>query len=145
MDIKLIELDQIDFNAVRKKWLDDPQIKKFISYHDQVKNDPVKPVYKKYFEIYNEDKLVGDIKVFTEEKDQDRKQAQILMVVGENRSKGIGTLALSMLLNKLRGVFDSVYCHVNRYNIPSIKMLKNCGFLIDDFTENDVILIRKLG
>ena len=99
----------------------------------------------KFYEIYETDNHVGDIKIFYEtEEDIFKKRAQILMVIGD-RNKGIGTQALSILLEKLKNNYFSVYCNILRSNIASLKILKRNGFLIEKIEGDTLVLSRQLS
>ena len=145
MNIQIKQIQNIVKNKRREKWLKDPLIKKFLLI-DPIVSDPPpnKPAFVQYFEIYLNKILVGDIKVFGDKKDLKNQIAQILIVLGESRGKGIGTKAMGIVLDKIKGIHEAVYCHVNRYNIGSIKMLRNNGFRIKKFTGNEVVLYKRL-
>jgi len=98
--------------------------------------------FQKFYEIYESDHLVGDIKIFYEtEEDVMQKRGQLLMVVGD-RNKGIGTNALNLLLDRIKTSYDSVYCHIMRSNVASLKMLKRNGFQIERL-EGDMLRLSK--
>ena len=102
MEIKLQQIKDFNKNIIREKWLLDPFIKKFISYFPDVsfQNEKEKPSFSQNYEILYEDKLVGDLKVFGNKKDLKNKRAQFLIVLGENRGKGVGTMVVKLLLKK---------------------------------------------
>jgi len=147
MDVRIEQIQEFVKNKTREKWLSDPLIKKFLSFGSNFPAKPIfeKPAFVQNFEIYLDTKLIGDIKVFGNKKDIKKHVAQVLMVLGESRGKGIGTQALEILLEKLRGMYDAVYCNVNRYNIASIKMLRKNGFRIKKLIGNEVILYKRLS
>jgi RimJ/RimL family protein N-acetyltransferase len=147
MDVYLKQIQDFVRNKTRDKWLADPLIKKFLSFGSafQSKTFFEKPAFVQNFEIYLDKNLIGDIKVFGTKTDIKKHIAQLLMVLGESRDKGVGTKALELLLDKLKGMYDSVYCNVNRYNIASIKMLRKNGFRIKRFIGNDVVLYKRLS
>ncbi len=140
MDICLKETAKFEFNKLRQAWSKDPSVAKYIAGKPETPTIP--EGFSHYFEIYIKNRLVGDIKVFGNKMDAVRQKAQILMVLGEQRGKGIGTLALEQLLAKIQDMYQSVYCHVNRYNIASIKMLRKNGFRFSDFRGNEFILTK---
>ena len=144
MKIKLRQTAKITFNNIRESWMNDPEIKKFLSFNldSKIKNQDDSSSL--FFEIYLQNHLIGDIKVFSSEHDKDKKVAEILMIIGENRGKGIGTAVIGELLNILKTKFQEVYCKVNRYNLPSIKMLRKNGFRFSDLSGSDFILRKKL-
>ena len=144
MNITLRQTAKITFNNIRKAWMDDPEIKKFMSFKldSIIKNN--RESNSLFFEIYLQNRLIGDIKVFSSEHDKDKRVAEILMIIGENRGKGIGTAVIGELLDILKSKFQEVYCKVNRYNLPSIKMLRKNGFRFSDLTGSDFILRKKL-
>ena len=146
MEIKLQQIKNFDRNRIREKWLLDPLIKKFISYFPDasLKNEKEKPSFSQNYEILYEDKLVGDLKVFGNKKDLKNKTAQFLIVLGESRGKGVGTMVVKLLLQKLKKMFNTVYCNVNRYNTASIKMLQKNGFLIKNLKGSEVIFYKTL-
>ncbi|NOG47313.1 MAG: GNAT family N-acetyltransferase [Calditrichaeota bacterium] len=134
-------------NQTREKWLNDPLVKKFLSFGSSFSSSPLfeKPAFVQNFEIYLDKKLIGDIKVFGNNKDIKKHIAQVLMVLGESRGKGVGTKALELLLDSIKGMYDAVYCNVNRYNIASIKMLRKNGFRIKRLVGNEVVLYKTLS
>ena len=147
MEVRIKEIKEFVANKTRSKWLNDPLIRKFLGYKPSFSISEFfeKPAFSFNYEIYIGKKLIGDIKVFGNHSDLKKKMAQILLVLGESRGKGIGTTALAMLLGQLKKMFDTVYCNVNRYNIASIKMLKKNGFLIRDIKGSDVIFYKRLS
>ncbi len=147
MEVYLKQIQEFVKNNTREKWLNDPIIKKFLSFGSNFPSKALfeKPAFVQNFEVYLDKKLIGDIKVFGDKADIKKHIAQLLIVLGESRGKGVGTKALELLLEKLRGVYDAVYCNVNRYNIASIKMLRKNGFRIKRFIGNEVVLYRRLS
>lgn len=146
MEIKLRQIHEFSSNETRKKWLLDPLIQKFVSYipDSTSKGEKEKPFFSQNYEILYDDKLVGDIKVYGDKKDFKHRTAQFLIIIGENRGKGVGSTVVNMLLQQLKKMFISIYCNVNRYNIASIKMLQKNGFLIKNLKGNEVILYKTL-
>ena len=147
IDIHLKETSRLQFNHERKQWIDDPYISQYVYFSQDTTPEDLEnslASFNKYYEIYEGDQLVGDIKVFYEnEEDIFLKRAQILMVISK-RSQGIGTRALKMLLEQLKGCYNSVYCRINRNNIASLKMVKNNGFLVEDWDDEELVLVRHL-
>lgn len=145
MEVRLKKIKEFVKNNTREKWLVDPFISRFI-HHDADKKQPDsnKPSFMHNFEIYLGKKLIGDIKVFGDEKDTRMGMARILIVLGEKRGEGIGTTAINLLLEQLKKMFSAVYCNVNRYNLASLKMLRKNGFFIQDLKGNDFILYKTL-
>jgi RimJ/RimL family protein N-acetyltransferase len=146
MNIQLKETVEFTSNKSRNKWMADPHIGKYLDFSgDSQENSQLeKALFVTNYEIYNGKKLVGDIKVFGYKEDQIKRMAQFLIVLGEQRNKGIGTIAIALLLEKLRKKYISVYCYVNRYNLASIRMLQKNGFLIKNLKSNEVILYKTL-
>jgi RimJ/RimL family protein N-acetyltransferase len=146
MDVYLKQIQEFVKNKSREKWLNDPLVKKFLAFGanfpSSLKFD--KPAFAQNFEIYLDKKLIGDIKVFGNMKDIKKHVAQLLIVLGESRGKGIGSKAIELLMEKLKGMYDAVYCNVNRYNIASIKMLRKNGFRIKKIIGNEVVLYKRL-
>ena len=147
MNVHIKQIQDFVKNQTREKWLADPLVKKFLSFSSNFPSNTLfeKPAFVQNFEIYLDKKLIGDIKVFGDKKDIKKCVAQVLLILGESRGKGIGTKAIELLLEKLRGMYDAVYCNVNRYNIASIKMLRKNGFRIKRFVGNEVVLYKRLG
>ena len=147
MEVYLKQIQEFVKNKTREKWLNDPLVKKFLAFGSMIPSKVVfeKPSFVQNFEIYLDKKLVGDIKVFGDKKDIKKRLAQVLIVLGESRGLGIGTKALELLLERLKEMYDAVYCNVNRYNIASIKMLRKNGFRIKRFVGNEVVLYKKLS
>jgi RimJ/RimL family protein N-acetyltransferase len=147
MLLDLREAASIQATAQRKSWVKDPQVNQYLVLRDKPprkKRNPNLTNFEKFYEIYELEKHVGDIKVFYEtEEDILNKRAQILMVVGK-RNHGIGTKALNILLDRMKEKYNSVYCVINRSNIASLKMLKRTGFEIEKLDRNKVILSRPL-
>jgi len=147
MEVYLKQIQNFVINKTREKWILDPLIRRFVDFKPDFSMDDLfeKPAFCQNFEIYLDSDLIGDIKVFGDKKDLKKKAAQILIVLGEARGKGIGTQALNLLLEKINKMYNAVYCNVNRYNIASIKMLRKNGFSIKNLKGNEVILYKKLA
>lgn len=147
MTLELKELKSLDLNQERLDWSDRPWITDYVELRDSSDpQDSEKSLtdFNCYFEIYQQNRHVGDIKVFYEnEEDILQKKAQILMVVAE-RNQGIGTTALGLLLERLRGMYHSVYCIILRSNIASLKILKRHNFIIDRMDDETLRLVREL-
>lgn len=147
MTLELKELKTLDLNQDRREWSDKPWITEYVELRDSSEQqDSEKSLtnFNCYFEIYQQNKHVGDIKVFYEnEEDVLQKKAQILMVVAD-RNKGIGTTALGLLLDRLNGIYNSVYCIILRSNIASLKILKRHNFLIDRMDDETLRLVREM-
>lgn len=142
-DVHLKETKKIIFSSERSTWIDDPQVSNYIYFSESEPDEPL-TAFKRYYEIYEDNRLVGDIKVFYDsEQDIMQQRGQILMVVGE-RNRGIGTAALSLLLEKMRGNYKSAYCEILRTNVASLKILKRNGFAIDRIDGQNLILSHDL-
>jgi RimJ/RimL family protein N-acetyltransferase len=134
MFLELKETETITPTPERKQWLKDPAVQDYIVFRDRP--DPEEDGqtltnFRRYYEIYNNGEHVGDIKIFyANEEDIFKKRAQILMVVGD-RNNGIGTNAIRLLLEKIKGIYQSVYCQILRSNIASLKILKRNGFHVE--------------
>jgi predicted acetyltransferase len=117
MLLDLREAASIQATAQRKSWVKDPQVNQYLVLRDKPprkKRNPNLTNFEKFYEIYELEKHVGDIKVFYEtEEDILNKRAQILMVVGK-RNHGIGTKALNILLDRMKEKYNSVYCVINQ-------------------------------
>ena len=148
MLINLKEAGSIQVTPERKSWIQDSQISKYLVLRDKPKTDPRKDFltnFEKFYEVYELDKHVGDIKVFYEtEEDIFKKRAQIIMVIGK-RNNGIGSNALKLLLKRLKDEYQSLYCLIDRSNIASLKILKRNGFQIDKFERDKVRLSHQLS
>ncbi len=148
MNLNIKEIDELDFNYQREEWFADPVIKNFIYFRESnlaTEDNQALTNFQKFYEIYEQDKLVGDIKIFYEnEEDILEKRGQLLIVIG-NRNNGFGTNALNKLLDKIKGNYNSVYCHILRSNIASLKMLKRNGFNIDRMTGDSLRLSKTLN
>jgi RimJ/RimL family protein N-acetyltransferase len=147
MFLELKETEEITPTPERKQWYNDPDVQDYVVLRDQADAEEdgrsLTP-FRKYYEIYNDGRHVGDIKIFyANEEDIFKKRAQILMVVGE-RNNGIGTNAIKILLQKLKGVYQSVYCQVLRSNIASLKILKRNGFQVDRLDGDKIELSLEL-
>ncbi len=148
MDLGLKETEQISYTSQREEWTKDPEINKYIYFQEtrpKQKDSNALTDFQRYYEVYDCDKLVGDIKIFYEnETDILQKRGQLLMVIGE-RNNGIGSTALKMLLEKIRDSYNSVYCQILRTNVASLKMLKNNGFQIEEIEGNELTLSKCLN
>lgn len=148
MDLNLKEAVHINFTSQRKEWIEDPEINKYIYFQEtqpEQKDSNALTDFQRYYEVYDRDKLVGDIKIFYEtEKDILQKRAQLLMIIGE-RNNGIGTTALKILLEKIKDSYNSVYCQILKSNLASLKMLKNNGFQVEDVEGDELILSKNLN
>lgn len=148
MLINLKEAGSIQVTPERKSWIQDSQISKYLVLRDKPKTDPKKDFltnFEKFYEVYELDKHVGDIKVFYEtEEDIFKQRAQIIMVIGK-RNNGIGSNALKLLLKRLKDEYQSLYCLIDRSNIASLKILKRNGFQIDKFERDKVRLSHQLS
>ena len=148
MILELKEKDQIQTNEERESWLSDPLVQQYVELRDvgSVRNDEDNGLltnFNRYYEIYNNDHHVGDIKVFYEtEDDIFYKRAQILMVVGD-RNKGIGTEALNILMDKMKDIYQSAYCVIQKSNIASLKILKRNNFHVDKMDGQTIQLSRE--
>lgn len=147
MDVRLKEIKEFAKNKTREKWLNDPLVRRFLNIKEDFKTNTLieKPAFTINYEIYLGKKLIGDIKVFGNNIDLKKRMAQILVVLGEARGKGIGSRVMAELLEKLKNIYKTVYCNVNRYNVASIKMLQKNGFLIKDIRGSDVIFYKRLS
>jgi RimJ/RimL family protein N-acetyltransferase len=147
MLLDLKEASAIRVTSERKSWIKDPKISRYVVLRDKPPRNNKKSNltnFEKYYEIYEVEKHVGDIKVFYEtEEDILKERAQVLMVVGK-RNHGIGTNALNLLLDKVKEKYKSLYCVIDRSNIASLKMLKRNGFEIERLERNKVRLTRAL-
>ena len=147
MILHLKEKEAIDINDRRNTWLKDPSVNKYVEIRDAGISDDSEfslTNFNRYYEIYNNDVHVGDIKLFYEtEDDIFNKRAQILMVVGE-RSQGIGTEALRLLIKKIEKTYNSIYSIIQRTNVPSLKILKKNAFEIDAMDDYTITLVREL-
>jgi RimJ/RimL family protein N-acetyltransferase len=134
MILELKETEKITQTPERNQWYNDPVVQDYLVFREQTDPEDDEQAlthFRRYYEIYNDGRHVGDIKIFyANEEDIFKKRAQILMVVGE-RNNGIGTKAINLLLQKIKGIYQSVYCQVLRSNIASLKILKRNGFQID--------------
>jgi RimJ/RimL family protein N-acetyltransferase len=134
MILELKETERITSTPEREEWFRDPEVQNYLDLRDKPDPDEDGQTlthFRRYFEIYNEGRHVGDIKIFyANEEDIFKKRAQILMIVGE-RNSGIGTQAIKLLLQKINGFYQSVYCQVLRSNLASLKILKRNGFRVD--------------
>ncbi len=148
MDLNFKETDQINYTSQRKEWIEDPEINKYIYFQEtrpEQKDSNALTDFQRYYEVYDRDKLVGDIKIFYEtETDILQKRGQLLMIIGE-RNNGIGTTALKMLLEKIKNSYNSVYCQILKSNLASLKMLKNNGFQIEGIDGEELILTKNLN
>lgn len=148
MIIDIKETDQLSLNQQREEWLADPNVNNYIYFQESSpapSDNHSLTNFQRYYEIYDRDQLVGDIKIFYEnEEDIVHKRGQILMVIG-NRNNGIGTNALQMLLERVKDSYNSVYCYILRSNIASLKMLKRNGFEIDKIDGDNLLLSKDLN
>ncbi len=143
MQLELIETKKIIPTSTRRKWLNDPEVNQYVYLDENISlRDGANTLtnFQKYFEIYECDRHVGDIKVFYEtEEDIFERRVQLMMIVGE-RNHGIGKCALKILLEKLRGSYHSVYCVIQKSNVASLKMLKHHGFQIEKLEDHNIRL-----
>jgi RimJ/RimL family protein N-acetyltransferase len=149
MILHLKETKELQNNEERESWVSDPQIKEYVELRDagsiNLDDDNSSLTnFNRYYEIYKNNEHVGDIKVFYDcEDDIFNKRAQILMVVGE-RGQGIGTQALELLLVELKDNYESVYCIIQRTNVPSLKILKRNMFNVETLDNYTLRLTRDL-
>jgi len=147
MKLNLKEAEQIELTAGRQEWFEDPVLQNYIFFQESRNcngDSDALTNFQKYYEVYERDHLVGDIKIFYEtEEDVVQKRGQLLMVIGD-RNKGIGTNALNLLLDRIKCSYDSVYCHILRSNIASLKILKRNGFEIEKFDGDTLRLTKSL-
>jgi RimJ/RimL family protein N-acetyltransferase len=129
----------------RKRWQADPRISRYFQSGTSPVTEDSREQNTEYYEIYLDDALVGDIKLFMEEEDIAHNRIQLMILIGEPKIRGIGTEAIKKVLLFLQGRYASVYCVVNRYNIASIKMLQKNNFRIEDFRGSDVVLLHTLA
>ena len=147
MILHLKEKDEIIPNPTRESWMQDPGVQDYVELRDAANIADAESSltnFNRYYEIYNNDMHVGDIKLFYEtEDDIFQNRAQILMVVGD-RNQGIGTEALRLLLENIRESYSSVYCSIQRSNIASLKILKRNNFQVEKIDDFVIKLIREL-
>ena len=148
MDLGLKETEQINYTSQRKEWTQDPEINKYIYFQEtqpEQKDSNALTDFQRYYEVYDRDKLVGDIKIFYKnETDILQKRGQLLMIIGE-RNNGIGSTALKLLLEKIKDSYNSVYCQILRTNVASLKMLKNNGFQVEEIEGDELTLTKCLN
>lgn len=148
MDLNLKEAAKIDYTPERKEWTEDPEINKYIYFqesHPNQNDSNALTDFQRYYEVYNRDKLVGDIKIFYEtETDILLKRGQLLMVIGE-RNHGIGTSALKLLLEKVKDSYNCVYCQILKSNLASLRMLKSNGFHVEEIQGEELTLSKNLN
>jgi RimJ/RimL family protein N-acetyltransferase len=148
MNLNIKETDHLNLTGQREEWREDPIIKNYIYFQESnpvTMDSQALTNFQRFYEIYERDQLVGDIKIFYEtEEDIMQKRGQLLMVIG-NKSNGIGTRALHMLLDMVKNTYDSIYCHILRSNIASLKMLKRNGFQIEKIEGDDLLLSKSLN
>ena len=146
MTLQLKEMKNIESSSQRRLWVDEPWVNKYVELRDSTgPQDEENSLtnFNRYYEIYQQDIHVGDIKVFYEnEEDVFKKRAQILMVVGKP-NEGIGTTALGLLLNILSELYNSAYCTILRSNIASLKILKKHQFIIDRMDGDTIRLVKE--
>ena len=120
MEVRLKQIQEFVKNKTREKWLLDPIIRKFVDTDsDKKAPDSWKPAFIQNFEIYLGKKLIGDIKVFGNDKDTKKRVAQFLMVLGDNRGEGVGSKALSLLLEKLKKCFPLFIVMLTVITLPA--------------------------
>jgi len=148
MHVSLKQAKRIELNSIRNRWIDDPIVSSYVFLNEKAPKENRSgdlTDFRKYYEIYEGQELVGDIKLFYEsEEDILQKRAQVLMVVGE-RNRGIGTQALALLIEREQKNYRSFYCEIQRSNVASLKILKRNGFNIDKIDENHIFLSRPLN
>jgi RimJ/RimL family protein N-acetyltransferase len=147
MEIVLKPTDQIELTPTRESWLADPEINEYVCIRDKHPREydtNSLTNFDRFYEIFEKEKHVGDIKVFYEtEADIFEKRGQILIVVGE-RNRDIGTNALNLLIHKIGEDYESLYCKILRSNIASLKILKKNGFILDNMDGDILTFSRQL-
>ncbi len=142
MDVYIKSTKKGIMDKQRIQWSRDPAVKRFVTLTPNTPTDTVSPAsgFVRYYEIYQKKKRVGDIRIFGNREDIKKNVAQLLIVLGEKRGCGIGTRAVSLVLEQIKGAYKAVYCRVNRYNIASIRMLRRNGFVFRNLVGNEFIL-----
>jgi len=143
MDVYVKATDDNRLDTQRMRWSLDPAVRRFVALQTEDDTPTDRPVFIRYFEIYQKKRRVGDIRIFGDKNDEKRNMAQLLIVLGEKRGLGIGTRAVSLVLDQLRDVYRGIYCRVNRYNLASIRMLRRNGFVFRNLVGNEFILERR--
>jgi len=145
MEIVLKPADHIELTPTRESWLADPEVNEYVyirdKHHREYDTNSLTN-FDRFYEIFEKEKHVGDIKVFYEtEADIFEKRAQLLIVVGE-RNRDIGTNAVNLLIHKIGNDYESFYCKILRSNIASLKILKKNGFILDNI-DGDILTFSR--
>ncbi len=141
MDITIKKTEEAPVDERRRVWSRDPLIRRFLSWgHQEEGKDSSRPEFIHHFEVYLKNRLVGDVRVFGDRGDMKKNMAQLIVVLGESRGMGVGSRAVGLVLERFRGIYKAIYCRVNRYNIASIRMLRQNGFIFNNLVGNEFIL-----
>ncbi|HED09515.1 MAG TPA: GNAT family N-acetyltransferase [Caldithrix abyssi] len=146
MNITIKKTDILSAHERREAWSRDPLIRRFLNFgRESVQAGFTRPEFIHHFEIYLKNRLVGDVKVFGDQKDRKKNIAQLIVVLGESRGMGIGSKAVGMVVERFQGIYKAIYCRVNRYNLTSIRMLRRNGFVFKNLVGNEFILEHEYG
>ncbi len=146
MNISIKKTDAFSADERREAWSRDPQVRRFLNFGTETGEARFScPEFIHHFEIYLKNRLVGDVKVFGDRRDLKKNMAQLIVVLGESRGMGIGSKAVGMVVERFQGIYNAIYCRVNRYNLTSIRMLRRNGFVFKNLVGNEFILEHEYG
>lgn len=143
MSITIKEIDEFYISEQRFRWLKDDEIDRYIGFGTDLekgKTYSIDSSRERHFEIYFEDSLAGDIRfLYNSEEDKKEKRAEFIIIIGK-RNRGLGSLALPIIIEKVKTYYDSIYCYIHKSNFRSVKLMKKSGFFVSDIEGNELLL-----
>ena len=148
MSIHIKEVDQFYISDQRYSWLKDDEIDRYIGFGDDLKPGKTYKLNSKkerHFEIYFEDSLAGDIRfLYNSDQDKREKRAEFIIIIGK-RNRGLGSLALPIIINEVKNYYSCIYCYIHKSNFRSVKLMKKNGFIVSDIEGSELLLELELN
>ncbi|MCB0279445.1 MAG: GNAT family N-acetyltransferase [Calditrichaeota bacterium] len=143
MNIEIKEVSEFHITEQRYRWLKDEEVDRYIGFAEELEPNvtyQLKPDNERHFEIYFENSLAGDIRfLYNSEDDKIAKRAEFIIIIGK-RNRGLGSLALPLVIEKVKTYYTSIYCYIHKSNFRSLKLMKKNGFYVSDIEGAELLL-----
>ena len=147
MSISIKEVSEFYISEQRYRWLKDDEIDRYIGFAEDLEQGRtylLDPEKERHFEIYFEDSLAGDIRfLYNSQQDKREKRAEFIIIIGK-RNRGLGSLALPLIIEEVKAYYRSVYCYIHKSNFRSVKLMKKSGFFVTDIEGSELLLELEL-